>query len=88
MMHELGASTSHDDRLTDPLSVAAHAANAIETALVMDKLKKAGKTSGNTSCNKAGFDQTLSIKVPDTFSLLHVATTHSKNALDIKGPLD
>jgi hypothetical protein len=36
-------STSHDERLTDPLSGAAHAANAIETALVVETLKKAGK---------------------------------------------
>jgi hypothetical protein len=43
MMYELGASTSHDERFTDPLSGAAHAANAIETALVMDTLKKACK---------------------------------------------
>jgi hypothetical protein len=32
MMYELGASTSHDERFTDPLSGAAHAAYAIETA--------------------------------------------------------
>jgi hypothetical protein len=61
-MHELGASTSHDERLTDPLSLAAHAANAIKTALVMDTLKKAGKNERKYSCNKAGFDQTLSIE--------------------------
>jgi hypothetical protein len=55
MMYELGASTSHDERFTDPLSGAAHAANAIETALVMDTLKKAGKNERKYSCNKAGF---------------------------------
>jgi len=62
MRHELGASTSHDEQLTDPLSVAAHAAYANETTLVMDTLKKAGKTNGNASCNKAEFGQTLSIE--------------------------
>jgi hypothetical protein len=42
LLHKI-VSTSDDDRLTDPLSGAAHAANAIETALVVETLKKAGK---------------------------------------------